>query len=121
MEKTLKILMTCDGEQAIITASLYVLKKEVPPELKDQTIMLVKFAASASGTQQPNDVSPQFKVFKQAAKSDSPFAPADYTHRLRTDYLVDLDSASRETYARYLSRLPTLLSKAFHKENVTKG
>ena len=63
------LIVSCDGEEKFLVAVMESLCVNPPPELKDKGFTVVKYAASASFTQQPLDVSSSFKSMKALVKS----------------------------------------------------
>ena len=88
--------------------------------VEEPAIEAIKFAAAASKTQQPNDVSVCFRSLKSAAESGSKEEPAWYT-RLLDGILLPLGSTSRRTYKKFLGALPEYLAKAFNVGNIKEG
>lgn len=116
-----RVVLTFDGEQRYLRAILDILVDNPLPQFKDQGIELLKFAASASCTQQPADVSPCFMLLKRMINEGKEGVPAEYSQVLRTKILKDLEPASAKVYAKFLEQLPNYASAAFTAHNISKG
>lgn len=117
-----RIILTFDGEAAHLNAALDIFVDHVLPAVKDEGFELMKFAASASKTQQPCDVSPSFTVLKYLflVKKHGPTTAA-YTDHVLSVLLAKMDSASKRSYGGFLGHLPSYLSAAFTHTNVAMG
>ena len=94
---------------------------------RENNMILFKFAASCSKTQQPNDVMKSFMILHKFFRSQQ-FKNFDVTTALRPAYLVDLQKilapvpkASRDTFVRYFLSLPFVFDNAFFKSTIMNG
>ena len=106
------------SNNTLIEAAMSLFVDDVPEELKDQGFEIMKFAASASKTQQPCDVSPSFMVLKHLHKHPTKY---DGTALSWIEDLPELKKDALKIYAGFLRGLPVSLSKAFQDDNVTQG
>lgn len=119
--KQRRIILSFDGENDYLKASLDLLVDNAPPEWQGAGIELLKWAASASKYQQPCDVSSSYMVLKQSEMTLQDLTPARYTSRAEALLVEHLTPASARTYTRFLSRLQDLLSKSFTSVHIKMG
>eukprot|EP00047_Mylnosiga_fluctuans_P020324 m.90967 g.90967 ORF g.90967 m.90967 type:complete len:217 (+) comp8482_c0_seq3:704-1354(+) len=116
-----RIILSFDGEKRHLDATLEMFIKDVPDDLREQGFELLKFAASASKTQQPCDVAPVFMIMRTLYKFDMLHRTEAYGPLLESTLLASMDSGSRKTFVSYLQDLPTHIHKAFNPDHVRKG
>ncbi|KAJ1416938.1 hypothetical protein B484DRAFT_481893 [Ochromonadaceae sp. CCMP2298] len=123
--KTLRAVVTCDGE----TFQLRAIDKVVngAEAAKLESLEFMKFPAACSFIFQPCDFQPGFRTLKRkAAGADDDDAsmysvPTWMEDGFVQKILAALDPSSRRTYAEFLSRLPTYLHAAFIPSTVRSG
>ena len=87
---------------------------------RGKEIELVKFAASASKTEQPCDVSPSFRILKQAVNSKNQY-PTSFSKEMVERFLGKIPAASKRTFGKFLRKLPAVLREAFSPWHVAAG
>jgi len=119
-----QIVLSFDGEETHLVAAIDQLCVNTPAELKDKGFVLVKFAASASKTQQPCDVSPAYRTLKAQVKdllrcpSKAKMSAPSLATQL-DKLLESVPPASRKTFKRIFNQLPGLLSKSLSRRQST--
>jgi hypothetical protein len=113
-----RAVITLDGEEAHLSAIFtHLVDTGVA---KESGIECMKFAASCSKVQQPCDVAPSYRTFKQDLKLDPKSEPAPFADHL-DKILRHIKAGSRHTFREFLSHLPERLSKAFTIGAVGRG
>ena len=120
-EEDIRIIWSFDGELKFLDAMLDAIVDNVPEALQQMGFEILKFAAAASKTQQPLDVSTSFRALEQFVKALRSIGSAHYTDALSSHILKGMDASSLKTYVLFLSNLPDMLSKAFNKDAIKKG
>jgi hypothetical protein len=120
-EENIRIIWSFDGERKFLDAMLDALVDNVPEYLKDKNFEIMKFAAAASKTQQPLDVSTSFRTIKLLTKGLRCNGTAHYTQALLSNFLKGMDASSLKTYVLFLSNLPEMLNKAFTTSAIKQG
>jgi hypothetical protein len=119
-----RVVLSFDGERSHLDANLEFFQvddADLPDDAKRAGFELLKFAASASNTQQPCDAGPCFKTFKRDFReSKHAKARAEYSDIL-PPLFKDMDKGSRETFIDFLEYLPQYLDDAFQARNVLLG
>jgi len=121
-KENLRTVMTLEGELPQINCVMDTLAKSY---LEDQ-IEYLKFSASCSSTQQPNDKMRSFKIVKICEKNmryDTNITKPKWLpfveNTLTKEGLLDL--ASRKSIVNFLHHLPSILSKAYVMKTVQDG
>ena len=117
----LDVVLSCDGEINFLEAALNFVTQTL--EQANITAHLFKFAASASKTQQPLDVSTSFMCIKTLLKKILK-NQAVVAHHLveRVGILLETtDPGSKKTLTAFLLRIPSILQQAFTRHAIQEG
>ena len=118
---SLHVVLSCDGEIKFLEAALNFVTQTL--EKANITAHLFKFAASASKTQQPLDVSTSFMCIKTLLKKILK-NEAMVAHHLvdRVGILLETtDPGSKKTLTAFLLRIPSILQQAFTRHAIQEG
>lgn len=121
MQELPRVILTNDGELTFLEATKDIFIAEPSEAVLAAGFENVKSAASASKTQQANDVAPCYKdVRRWNNHRDPKWQDAPYTPYLER-ILAEVDGPSRKSFISFLRILPSILAKAFTKPAIQLG